>query len=104
MEATEYDSGWIYLRWVNNKRGSVPKKLLLDLICVEDFIIESELLGWFTNSDKDHKEFHRLLKRVGAEKWTEDADSIQFIKWIKKDEDKYNVRITSRRTPTAAIS
>jgi len=90
IEATLYPEGWLYLRWMQNKHGRLQKRLVMDLMCLEDYILANGLKGWFTRSEKVHYDFHKLLKRVGAREWLwEEPDYIQFNKWVLKPEDLY---------------
>lgn len=96
MEATQYPDGWIFLRWLDNKRGYLQKKLLQDLVKMESYIFDNKLKGWFTSSEKDHTDFQMLLHRIGAKFMMKDAAFVYFNKWIQKEGDKY-VRKSPRR-------
>lgn len=104
MEATLYDEGWLFLRWMNNKIGYIPKKLIKDFIWAENYIVKNGLKGWFTSSELDHREFQMLLHKVGAQFMAKDAAFVYLKKWIEKAEDIHHVRKPPRRTPVTTIS
>ena len=89
MEATIYPEGWIFVRWIQNMHGRLQKKLVKDLMQVEQYILINHLKGWFTSSETDHHEFQSFIKRVGATFMAKDPTYIYFKKWLLKPEDKY---------------
>lgn len=101
MEATQYKEGWVYLRWINNDKGILPKTLVKDLRFVEEYILTYKLKGWFTDSHLEHKDFQMILHRVGAKFMAKDSAFVHFYKWIQKPEDKYVRRCASRPCITA---
>lgn len=103
MEATEYPEGWLFFRWVSNKHGRLQKRLVKDLMLMEDVIIAKGLKGWFTSSELAHKDFQMILHRVGARFLAKDSEYVYMNKWLTRPEDKY-VRIGSKRTPVTSIS
>ena len=81
LEATLYpDKGWVFCRWLQNKRGKLQKKLIRDILVVEKLIKHKGWFGWFTLSDLEHKEFQRLLQKFGCEAAQIDGDFQYFIK------------------------
>ena len=67
LEAILYpERGWVFCRWLQNKHGRLQKKLIKDLNFVERYIYENKFRGWFTLSELDHTEFHKLLTKFGA--------------------------------------
>ena len=66
LEATLYPSKWVFVRWIQNKHGRLQKALIKDLNMVEHNILRLGLHGWFTDSELEHSEFHRLLTKFGA--------------------------------------
>lgn len=66
LEAILYPNKWVFVRWVQNNHGKLQKKLIKDLIDIEHKIFKTKLLGWFTLSENDHKDFHKLLQKFGA--------------------------------------
>lgn len=66
LEAVLYPSKWVFVRWIQNKRGKLQKSLIKDLFHMEQLIFTQKLAGWFTDSELDHKDFHRLLVKFGA--------------------------------------
>lgn len=92
MEVTEYNEGWLYLRWVDNDHGCLRKKLVKDFIYIESYILKNHLKGWFTASERAHGDFQMLLHRIGAKFYLKDPEYIYFQKWISKPEDLYHVQ------------
>ena len=103
MEATQYPEGWVFLRWIDNKRGYLQKKLVKDLLHMERYILENGLKGWFTSSEQDHKDFQMILHKVGAKYMAKDPEFIYFSKWIQNEGDKY-VRKCAKRPTIASVS
>ena len=97
MELTIYDdgvlraelvhNGWLFIRWINNTIGHLPKTLVKSFRLMEKKIQENNWKGWLINSEKDHPEMHKLLEKVGGKKYDEDEDYLFFMKEFK------NVRI-----------
>jgi hypothetical protein len=87
LEATLYANGWVFCRWVKNKHGRLQKKLIKDLNLIETFIFKSKLVGWFTDSELVHTDFHKLLIKFGALPREISGDFQRFIKPILKEGD-----------------
>lgn len=66
LEATLYPNKWVFCRWIQNRHGRLQKKLIKDLNLIEIFIFKSKLIGWFTDSELVHTDFHKLLTKFGA--------------------------------------
>ncbi len=65
LEATLYPSKWVFCRWLN-QNGRLGKTLIKDLNDIERYIYSKKLLGWFTDSELKHTEFHKLLVKFGC--------------------------------------
>lgn len=89
MEVTVYPEGWLFLRWMKNHYGHLQRKLLLDFMQAERYVLTNGLNGWFTSSELPHREFQRLLYRIGARFMMKDKDFVYMNKWILKDSDLY---------------
>lgn len=66
LEAILYPNNWVFCRWIQNTHGHLQKKLIEDLNLVEKKIYEEKLCGWFTWSELQHEQFHKLLTKFGA--------------------------------------
>jgi hypothetical protein len=66
LEATLYPSKWVFCRWVDNKHGRLQKRLIKDLNDIERYIYSKKLHGWFTDSEINHSNFHKLLIKFGC--------------------------------------
>jgi hypothetical protein len=82
MRAQMLTQGWVFLYWVNNTLGRLPVKLVKDLRHLEKMIRLKGWTGWVCNSEKEHLQTHKLLKRVGAEVYDEDPKYLFFKKEI----------------------
>lgn len=103
LEATLYPNRWVFVRWLQNTHGRLQKRLIRDLFHVEQFIWAGRLQGWFTDSELNHTEFHKLLIKFGALPREIIGHYQRFIKPILKEGDKHVWKRTVR-APTAAIS
>ena len=102
MEVTEYPEGWLFLRWSDNKHGRLQKKLVQDLMFIEDLILKRGFKGWFTSSEIDHRDFQMILHKVGASFMAKDAAFVYLKKSIAKPEDLYRIRKEGHRVWIAA--
>jgi len=93
LEATLYPNKWVFCRWVQNGHGRLQKKLIKDLNMMEDFIFRTKLIGWFTDSELCHKNFHHLLVKFGCIPREVIGNYQRFIKPLLKEGDKHRVRI-----------
>lgn len=82
MQADIIQKGWVFLTWINNEVGHLPVSLVKDLKRVEAIIKSERLKGWVCNSEKDHPQMHKILKRVGAQVYDEDNEVFFFKKEI----------------------
>lgn len=87
LEATLYPSKWVFVRWIENKRGKLQKTLIKDLNFIEQLIFKSKLSGWFTDSELTHREFHKLLLKFGCLPREIIGEYQRFIKPILKEGD-----------------
>jgi hypothetical protein len=87
LEATLYPSKWVFVRWAQNKRGKLQKTLIKDLIMMEKEILKNKLCGWVTDSEIDHKDFHKLLIKFGAMPREIIGQYQRFLKPILKEGD-----------------
>ena len=87
LEATFYPSKWVYCRWVQNKHGRLQKKLIKDLNLIERAILSERWSGWFTDSELNHSEFHRLLVKFGCLPREVIGNYQRFLKPILKEGD-----------------
>ena len=87
LEATLYPNRWVFCRWVQNGHGRLQKKLIKDLNLIETFIFKSKLVGWFTDSELKHTDFHKLLTKFGAMPREIIGDYQRFLKPILKEGD-----------------
>ena len=83
MRAEELSKDWIFLTWENNEAGYLPVSLVRNLRKMESTIKQQKKIGWVCNSEKSHKDFHNILRRVGAEVYDEDDEFLFFKKEIK---------------------
>ena len=81
----------------------LQKQLVKDLIWVEKHILENNLKGWFTSSELAHKDFQKILHKVGARFMSQDTDFVYMNKWLEKKEDAY-VWFCPKRTATPRLS
>lgn len=81
LEADVLSNGWVFICWVNNKIGYLPKSLIKALRKVESIIVDRDLNGWFCNSEKDHVGMHKIIEKVGAKRLKENDDLV----WFKKE-------------------
>lgn len=79
MSAQLLPKGWLFLYWETNDSGRLPIRLVKNLKAMERIITQNKWSGWVCNSEKDHTDFHKLLKRVGAQIYDED-DQVYFFK------------------------
>lgn len=82
MSAEKLDDNWLFLCWENNGIGRLPVRLVKDLKKMEKYVEQRRMIGWVCNSEKSHKEFHNILRRVGAEVYDEDDEFLFFKKEI----------------------
>ena len=82
MHAQKLDDKWLFLCWENNDIGHLPIQLVKDLRKMEQLVVDNRMIGWVCNSEKRHKEFHNILRRVGAEVYDEDDEFLFFKKEI----------------------
>lgn len=87
LEATLYPSKWVFVRWIQNKHGRLQKKLIRDLNVIEKYIFDVKLCGWFTDSELEHTDFHKLLIKFGAMPREIIGEYQRFLKPILKEGD-----------------
>lgn len=87
LEATLFPSKWVFVRWIQNKRGKLQKKLIRDLNMIERLILDSKFSGWFTDSELGHTDFHKLLIKFGAIPREVIGEYQRFLKPILKEGD-----------------
>jgi hypothetical protein len=87
LEAKLMPSRWVFCRWVDNKHGRLQKQLIRDLNNIERKILDSKFHGWFTDSELNHTDFHKLLIKFGALPREILGDFQRFIKPILKEGD-----------------
>lgn len=87
LEAVLYPSNWVFVRWIQNKHGRLQKTLIKDLNMVERNILRLKLHGWFTDSELEHEDFHKLLIKFGALPREIIGKYQRFLKPILKAED-----------------
>ena len=87
LEATLYPNRWVFCRWIDNKHGRLQKRLIRDLNAIEKYILDSQLYGWFTDSELSHNEFHKLLVKFGCLPREIEGNFQRFIKPILKAGD-----------------
>jgi len=103
LEATLYKNGWVFCRWLDNQHGRLQKRLIRDLNRVERNILRLGLHGWFTDSELEHTEFHKLLTKFGAMPREVIGKHLRFLKPILKEGD-IHVWFRAKRTPVTAVS
>lgn len=79
MGAELVHGDWLFIYWINNAIGHMPKRLVKNFRKMEKLIRERGWKGWLMNSEKDHTEMHRLIKKVGGVEYDED-DKLLFFK------------------------
>src|SRR5882724_7175703 len=104
LEAIRYENGWVFVRWVQNTYGRLQKRLIKDLNFIERIILEDHLYGWFTTSEINHKEFHKLLQKFGAKPDRVENGFQYFLKRIANEGDLHVRAKTTKRASTATIS
>jgi len=87
LEATIYPSKWVFVRWIQNKHGRLQKRLIKDLNLIETIIFSSKLPGWFTDSELEHTDFHKLLLKFGCYESEIYGIYKRFMKPISRVED-----------------
>lgn len=87
LEATLYPNKWVFVRWAQNTHGRLQKKLIKDLNLIETMILKSKFYGWFTDSELNHTNFHKLLIKFGAMPREIIGDYQRFLKPILKAGD-----------------
>lgn len=87
LEAIRYENDWVFVHWLQNEHGKLQKQLIKDLFHVERMILKSKLMGWFTDSELGHKDFHKLLVKFGALPKDMVAGYIRFMKPIQQEGD-----------------
>jgi hypothetical protein len=87
LEATLYPNKWVFCRWVQNGHGRLQKKLIKDLNLIEKFIFKSKLVGWFTDSELGHTDFHKLLVKFGCLPREIEGNFQRFLKPILSEGD-----------------
>lgn len=90
LEATLYPNRWVFCRWIQNQHGRLQKSLIKDLNFIETFIFKSGLVGWFTDSELSHSDFHKLLVRFGCLHGEIEGNFQRFIKPIIRIEDLHS--------------
>jgi hypothetical protein len=98
LEAKLYPNRWVFCRWVQNQHGRLQKKLIKDLNLIETFIFKSKLVGWFTDSELTHKDFHKLLIKFGCLPREIIGEYQRFLKPILKVADLHK-----RQMPQKAV-
>jgi hypothetical protein len=66
LEASIDQNKWVICRWLDNEHGRLQKRLIKNLNRVEQAILAMGLEGWYTSSEVDHKDFHKLLEKFGC--------------------------------------
>lgn len=87
LEATLTPGKWVYCRWVQNKHGRLQKKLIKDLNDIERYIYKTGLSGWFTDSELNHSNFHKLLIKFGCLAREIEGEYQRFLKPIRNVND-----------------
>jgi hypothetical protein len=87
LEAKLLKSGWVFVHWIQNKHGRLQKSLIKDLNMVERNILRLKLHGWFTDSELNHTDFHKLLTKFGAMPREVMGNFQRFLKPISKEGD-----------------
>lgn len=71
---------WVFLYWKTNKLGHLPVSFLKGVKKSEELIRNEKYKGWICNSEKDHKEMHKIIERLGGQKYSEDNELFWFRK------------------------
>lgn len=82
MGAELIHDDWLFIYWINNAIGHLPRKLVRDFRAMEVLIRERRWKGWLMNSEKDHTEMHKIIRKVGGEQYDERGDLLFFKKEI----------------------
>ena len=71
---------WIFIYWKTNKLGYLPISLVKDFKKSEELIKKRKYPGWICNSEKDHKEMHKIIERLGGQQYADDGELVWFRK------------------------
>lgn len=71
---------WVFLYWKTNKLGHLPISFLKGVKKSEELIKSKKYPGWICNSEKDHKEMHGIIEKLGAKKYADDGE----LYWFRK--------------------
>ena len=80
MGAELIHENWLFIYWINNTIGFMPKRLVRDFRKMETLIRERGWKGWLMNSEKDHTQMHKMIEKVGGVKYDEHDDLLFFKK------------------------
>lgn len=73
---------WVFLYWETNKLGHLPVSFLKGVKKSEALIKERKYPGWICNSEKEHKEMHEIIKKLGGKEYADDGELLWFRKKI----------------------
>lgn len=71
---------WVFIYWKSNKLGHLPVSFLKGVKKTEQLINSKKLPGWICNSEKEHKEMHKIIERLGGQKYADDGELVWFRK------------------------
>lgn len=69
---------WAYILWLDP--GKKRKTAVKELREIEDHIKEVGLKGWIAESEFQYAPMHRILKKLGAQIYSQDHESYYFKK------------------------
>lgn len=71
---------WVFIYWRTNELGHLPVSFLKGVKQSEQLIVDNKYPGWICNSEKEHKEMHKIIERLGGVKYSEDPELVWFRK------------------------
>ena len=82
IEINKLQNNWAHVYWVNHDAGRLSKSFIKMLKDFENKIKEYKCLGWFCNSEFEHKTMHKIIEKFGAERYF--VDDAQQLFWFRK--------------------
>lgn len=79
-DLAEDNRGWVFINWLYP--GKHKFTAVKDIKRIERRIKEQGLRGWYVASEHAHTTVHKLLAKMQAIKFREDADNLYFLKEV----------------------
>ena len=74
------DAEWVFINW--HHPGQNKFTAVKDVKRIEQKIRGANLKGWYAESARSHTTMHKILTKMDARKFREDAESLYFIKEV----------------------